>query len=256
MGEIEFLGTGTSTGIPMIGCRCVVCRSQNPHNNRLRASVAVKTKGKTFIIDTGPELRLQALRASLDKVDGVLITHTHADHLAGFDDLRAYNFITGEPVKVVGSPETIQIIKHNYPYIFGQAVQQGGGLPKIEAIAVTEPFVLGGVNITPLPVWHGKVLVYGYLFGKMAYVTDLSYIPETSLTQLENLDTLVLGVLRHRKHSTHISLSEAISLIEKLKPRQAYFTHISHDLEHERVANALPPGVFLAYDGLRVNFSD
>ena len=210
--------------------------------------------GQIILIDTGPEFRLQALRSGLQRVDGVLITHTHADHVAGFDDLRAFNFITGEPVQVFGSLETVKTLKHNYPYIFGEAIQVGGGLPHIKVKEIKGPFILNGIKITPIPVKHGKVEVYGYRFGKMAYVTDLSYLSKEAIALLEGLDLLVLGVLRYRRHSTHLCLEDALSLVDKLQPKRTYFTHISHDIEHKRVSQRLPQGIYLAYDGLKLEF--
>ena len=256
MGTLEFLGTGTSTGVPMIGCRCSVCSSKDPHNNRLRASALVKIKGKVILIDTGPEFRLQALRANLTGVDGVLLTHTHADHVAGFDDLRAFNFVNGERVKVFGSPETVEIIKHNYSYIFGEAIQVGGGLPKIDLIASRDTFYIDDIKVTPIPIWHGKVLVYGYRIGQMAYVTDFNRLEGKSLELLKGLDLLVLGALRYRPHATHLNIDQAISLVESLQPQRAYFTHLSHDIEHERVTRRLQNNIFLAYDGLKLSFQD
>ena len=260
MGELEFLGTGTSTGIPLIGCQCKVCLSDNPKNVRLRASVKVDVGGKVIIIDTGPEFRIQALRAGLSRVDGVLITHTHADHIAGFDDLRAFNFITGEPIRVLGSRQSCDIIRKNFSYIFGDAPQVGGGLPQIELNLAEETFTISGVKVEPIPVWHGKVPVTGYRIGNMAYVTDVSFIPEQSLAKLEGLELLVLGALRHRRHSTHFNLDEALEIVRRLKPRKTYLTHISHDLEHERISARLCElrvediEVDLAYDGLKLTF--
>ncbi len=256
MGTLEFLGTGTSTGVPMIGCRCSVCRSEDPRNNRLRASALVKTKGKTILIDTGPEFRIQALRADLTRIDGALITHTHADHVAGFDDLRAFNFVSGKTVTVWGSSETVEIIKHNYPYIFGEAIQVGGGLPKIDLIAISDTFYVDEIKVIPIPIWHGKILVYGYRIGQMAYVTDFNRIPEKSLALLTGLDLLVLGALRYRQHTTHLNIDQAIDLVARLQPQRAYFTHLSHDIEHARVSKRLKKNIFLAYDGLKLSFQD
>lgn len=260
MGTIEFLGTGTSTGIPLIGCQCGVCCSDNKKNSRYRASVLIKIQNKTILIDTTPEFRLQALRAKLTHVDGVLITHTHADHVAGFDDLRAFNFINGESVSVWGSTQTVEVLKHNYPYIFGEALQVGGGLPRIDLKIASGPFSISGIEVIPIQVWHGKFPVYGYRIGKMAYVTDVSFIPKESLAVLEGLDLLVLGALRYRKHSTHLNIDGAVEIVNQLKPKKTYLTHISHDLEHERVSRRLKTEqrspIYLAYDGLIIDFEE
>ncbi|MDD2431244.1 MAG: MBL fold metallo-hydrolase [Firmicutes bacterium] len=262
MGKLEFLGTGTSTGVPLIGCQCKVCLSKNPKNNRMRASSKITVKDTVILIDTGPEFRLQAIRSNISRVDGVLITHTHADHVAGFDDLRAFNFITGEPVKVWGNPSSCEILKSNYPYIFGSALQVGGGLPQIELSAAEDLFYVGNIKVEPIPVWHGRVPVNGYRIGSMAYVTDVSNIPQRSMAKLEGLDVLVLGALRYRKHSTHLNIDEALEIVDKLRPKRTFFTHIGHDLEHERVSERLKAlssrsvQVDLAYDGLILEFPD
>jgi len=249
--ELTFLGTGTSHGVPMIGCDCSVCRSSDPRNSRTRASVLVKTGGLSILIDTSPELRIQAIREGIQHVDALLFTHAHADHLFGLDDVRRFNDLSGEVMPCYGSLATLRTIKKAFEYVF-VPTQIGGGKPQLDLIPITGPFFVGDVQIIPVPVLHGRVEVLGFRIGGLAYVTDCSSIPLDSRELLVGLDILVLGVLRPEPHETHFSLSQGLKVVEDLRPRKAYFTHIAHRMDHESVTASLPSGVELAYDGLVV----
>ncbi|MFO7310904.1 MAG: MBL fold metallo-hydrolase [Bacillota bacterium] len=253
--ELLFLGTGTSMGVPVIGCDCPVCTSPDPRNRRNRSSVLIRHKDAHVLIDTAPELRQQALRFGLRRIDAVFLTHTHADHIFGFDDLRRFNHLQGKPIPVYGSPDTLGELQRIFAYCF-RPQQPGGSKPEVELRPVEGPFRLGSLMCTPIPVWHGQMPVTGWRIGRVAYVTDASRIPDESLALLEDLDVLVLGALRFRPHPTHMSIGEALSVIADLKPRQAFLTHLSHDVDHARTDQDLPPAVHLAYDGLSVHVPD
>jgi phosphoribosyl 1,2-cyclic phosphate phosphodiesterase len=255
--RLTFLGTGTSHGIPVIGCGCAVCRSPNPRNQRYRPSVLVDWHGRRLLVDTPPELRLQLVRADVRAIDALLFTHTHADHLFGLDDVRVFNQRSGQPLPLYGTPEALGRIRQQYFYVF-QDGNVGGGKPQLALHPIVPDdrrFDVAGRAVQPVPVLHGPTPVLGFRFGHVAYVTDTNRIPESSLTLLEGLDVLVLDALRWSPHPTHFSVSEALAVVDRLKPRQTYFTHICHDLEHEETNRHLPPGVELAYDGLVVEGS-
>lgn len=248
---ITFLGTGTSHGVPMIGCDCPVCVSSDPRNRRTRSSALVEVEGVNLLIDTTPELRLQALANDIRRVDAVLFTHAHADHIFGLDDVRRFNDLSHGSMPCFGSVATLETIRRAFEYVF-VPTQVGGGKPLLELVPVEGAFEVAGARVTPIPVFHGCIQILGYRVGDLAYVTDCSAIPDSSAPFLEGLDVLVLGVLRPEPHETHFSVSQGLAVVERFRPRQAYFTHISHRLDHERTNLALPPGVQLAYDGLRL----
>jgi len=245
------LGTGTSHGVPVLGCTCPTCISDDPHDHRLRSSAYLVYQEQHFLIDTATELRLQALRERIFKVDAVLITHQHADHISGFDDLRCFNQLQERTIPVYGNQATITGLKSNYAYIFDHKVQLGGGKPQVELFTVESEFLVNGILIQPIPVWHGELLVYGYRIGKIAYLTDCSRIPEDSLAKLIGLELLVLGVLRYHPHSTHLHLEAALDLIKRLKPDCTVLTHVCHDFKHAILMQELPSKVMLGYDGQR-----
>jgi len=253
--ELLFLGTGTSVGVPMIGCDCPVCTSPDPRNQRSRSSLLIRHESAHVLIDTTPELRQQALRFGLRRVDAVLLTHTHADHIFGFDDLRRFNHLQGRPVPVYGTPETLDNIRTIFAYAF-RPPQPGGSKPEVELHPVQGAFRLGRLTFTPVPVLHGRMTVTGYRVGRVAYVTDVSHIPPSSRELLRGLDVLILGALRFRPHPTHLSIEEALAVIDDLKPRRAYLTHLSHEVDHAAANGQLPPPVQLAYDGLRIQVPD
>lgn len=250
---VEFLGSGTSTGVPVIGCDCPVCRSPDPRDKRLRPSILILGPQGNVLIDTTPDMRTQMLRAGIDRVDAVLLTHTHADHLFGMDDIRQFNFRSQAPMPVHGTAATLEHVRRVFDYCFKET-QAGGGKPQLqlEEICPYEPFLAAGRTITPLVHLHGELPVLGFVVDRrLAYVTDVSAIPERTLTHLRGLDTLVLGTVRFEPHPTHFCLEEALDVVAQLAPRRAYFTHLSHHFGHAAVSATLPPGVALAHDGLR-----
>lgn len=255
--RLTFLGTGTSHGIPMIGCRCPVCRSPDPRNQRFRPSVVVEWRGKTILVDTPPELRLQLLRADVPHVDALVFTHTHADHLFGLDDVRVFSSHGRGALPVYGSLQTLDNLRRQFFYVFAPT-PAAGGKPQLDLNPIDpldQPFVAAGLLVQPIPVLHGTTPVLGFRFANVAYVTDTNQIPPASLDLLKGLDVLVLDALRESPHPTHFSLPEALAVVELLEPRQTYLTHICHELEHGATNRRLPPGVQLAYDGLRVESS-
>jgi phosphoribosyl 1,2-cyclic phosphate phosphodiesterase len=251
--EVTFLGTGTSHGIPVIGCDCPVCTSADPHNNRMRSSLLIRHRGLSWVIDTGQEFRLQAIRAGLQQLDAVFYTHDHADHMFGIDDLRIFSCRRSLPV--YGAQETLLQIRKRFAYIFASPIP-GGGVPSLELIPIDEHGLsIDGLQIQPVPIYHGTRLINGYRFGPMAYLTDCSGIPESSLPLLEGLEMLVVGALREREHPTHFSIGQAVDMIQRIAPVQGYLTHMCHEIDHESLSGRLPPNIAPAYDGLCVNLT-
>jgi phosphoribosyl 1,2-cyclic phosphate phosphodiesterase len=254
-GSLLFLGTGTSHGVPMIGCSCEVCRSEDPRDTRTRPSAYVSLPdGTRVLVDTSPDLRLQCLREGVARVDAVLYTHGHADHILGLDDMRRFNHLQRSRIPCFADPLTVADLRRTFSYVFDARVPRGGGLPEIDLFSLVGPCCLGRHEVVPVPLWHGRRAVYGYRFGSLAYLTDCSALPEEAWPLLEGIEVLVLDALRHRPHPTHFTVAEALAVVERLAPRQAWFTHICHDLPHAATTAALPPGVELAYDGLSVEF--
>jgi phosphoribosyl 1,2-cyclic phosphate phosphodiesterase len=251
--KITVLGSGTSVGVPMIGCHCAVCRSQDPRDKRLRPSVHIRLGDRGVLIDTTPDFRYQALRAQIDRVDAILFTHSHADHVMGLDDVRPFNFRQGGVIPIHGSQETIGAIRRSFPYIFDEQSSESSRPRLVTHIFDTAPFDLLGVEFQPIRLRHGKGTVYGFRFGRAAYLTDHSEIPEESMELLCGLDVLFLDALRHRPHPTHSTVERSLESVQKLAPRRAFFTHICHDLGHARTEESLPPHVRLAYDGLEID---
>ncbi len=250
--RILVLGSGTSVGVPVIGCECAVCRSPDRRDQRLRPSVLVCYHGRNILIDTTPDFRQQALRAGLRRLDAVLFTHAHADHIMGLDDVRPFNFRQNAAIPIYGSPETLKTIGRVFDYVFSDSQAQSS-IPRLEVRELDgAPFDLHGLTVTPVPLEHGRGWVYGFRFGPAAYLTDHSEIPESSLDLLGDLDVLFLDALRRRPHPTHTTLERALQYVEQLAPRRAFLTHICHDLPHEETERSLPPHVRLAYDGLEV----
>ena len=252
-----FLGTGTSVGVPMLGCECAVCQSTNPRNHRYRCAVLIGTPEGNLLIDTPPELRLQLLRERVRLVHAVLFTHYHADHLFGLDDLRPFPRLLGGPVPLYCAAEVEGKIRTAFSYAFGPAAEglSSGYIPKLVFRRITdEPFTVLGERVTPVPLEHAHFDVFGFRIGDVAYCTDVSAIPRASWPLLEGLRVLVLDALRPRGHIAHFGLDQALDVIERLRPEQAYLTHTSHELEYEEVNAALPPNVRMAYDGLSFPF--
>lgn len=253
--EVLFLGTGTSHGVPMIACDCAVCTSDDPRDKRNRPCLLIRCGQENILIDTPPELRVAALRWDVRSVDHVLYTHHHADHIFGLDDLRRFNHLRDAEITCYGSERSLSEIRQTFRYAFGTE-HLGGGLPVIRLQPVNGSFPLAGFEVQTLQVMHGPTPVLGYRMGGFAYVTDVKTIPRETREQLRGLDVLVLGVLRHRPHPTHLSVAEALDVLDDLRPRKAYFTHIAHDLGHAATEADLPPDVRLAYDGLSLSLED
>ncbi|MBC7848553.1 MAG: MBL fold metallo-hydrolase [Chitinophagaceae bacterium] len=250
---ITFLGTGTSSGVPMIGCSCAVCTSTDPRDNRLRSSILVQSKKTTVVVDAGPDFRYQMLRANVKTLDAIVFTHPHKDHVAGLDDVRAYNFFSGEPMQIYANEMTQAVLLREFPYAF--ADKRYPGVPEISLNSITsDPFVVGDIFIQPIEVWHLKMPVLGFQFGSFTYITDANRIEDAEFEKIRNKDVLVLNALRKEKHISHFTLSESIELAQASGNKMSYFTHISHQLgRHSDITAELPKGVELAYDGLVVH---
>ena len=248
---VTFLGTGTSTGVPVPTCACAVCRSSDSRDRRLRPSVLLRWDGVSVLIDTSTDLRRQALDYDITSLDAVLYTHAHADHVFGLDELRLFNWRRGGPIPVYGSPITLEALRRTFWYVF-EDVEAGGGKPALDLHEIDGPFPLLGKTIVPVPVQHGRLPILGFRVGEFAYITDASVIPESSYALLEGLDVLVLSALRIRPHPTHMHLARSLEAAARIGARSTYFTHIAHEIAHGDVSRGLPPGVALAYDGLRL----
>lgn len=254
--ELTVLGSGTSVGVPMVGCRCATCTSPDPRDRRMRASVMLRWgeeegKERILVIDTTPEFRLQMLRVAAPRLDAVLLTHHHADHIHGLDDIRPYCFLQNQAIPIYGPPATLTWVRQHYAYIW-EAKQEGGGLPRVELFPVEREFSVGSVTITPIPVFHGIEPVYGYRIGDLAYLSDVSSIPESSLGMLRGIRILFLDAVRYTPHPTHFHLEAAVEMAKRLAPEQTFLTHLNHDFLHARLEQELPPGIAPAYDGLTV----
>lgn len=251
--SIQFLGTGTSQGVPFIGCECEVCQSLDPKDQRLRASVWVRSPRTSLIIDTGPDFRYQMLRARVPRVDGVLFTHGHKDHVAGLDDIRAYNQIQKGPIHTYASAETQTVLHREFSYIFNQNPYPG--IPRIEVhdLDHRRPLQIGDIPIQPIRVWHLGLEVLGFRMGDFTYITDANRIEEEEMQKIRGSKVLVLNALRKDKHISHFNLDEAVSVAHSLEIPQTYFTHIGHQMGlHAQISRELPPGMELAWDGLEL----
>ncbi len=250
--SIEFLGTGTSQGIPVIACECHVCRSDDPRDDRLRTSALVRVGGTTLLIDAGPDLRQQMLRARVAQLDAVLLTHEHMDHIAGLDELRSFNFHQRQAMDIHANEQTLAAVRRVYHYAFSSVKYPG--VPELMLHAIQRsPFNAAGVDVLPVEVMHHRMPVLGFRIGGLSYITDAKTIDPVELAKLEGTDVLVLNALRRQEHLSHLNLQEAMDLVGIVRPRKAYFTHISHLMgQHAEVAGELPQGIELAYDGLVV----
>jgi phosphoribosyl 1,2-cyclic phosphate phosphodiesterase len=249
---ITVLGSGTSVGVPTIGCHCAVCTSEDPRDKRLRPSILVRYSGRNVLIDTTPDFRQQALANRIERLDAIVYTHAHADHIMGLDDVRPFNFHQRGPIPVYGSEITIAAIHRCFPYIFDQAESQSSR-PKLETHVLDRaPFELFGLDFVPVPILHGRDTIHGFRFGPAAYLTDHSEIPDESMEMLRGLDVLFLDALRYKPHPTHSTVDLSLRTAEQLRPNRTFFTHLCHDLGHARAESMLPPHVRLAYDGLEI----
>jgi len=250
--KITVLGSGTSVGVPTIGCHCAVCASTDPRDNRLRPSILISYQGRNVLVDTTPDFRTQALRAGVDRLHAVVYTHAHADHMMGLDDIRPFNFRQSGDIPVYAAPETMAAIRRSFPYIF-DGVQKTTNIPHIAPRLIDgSPFDLFGLEFLPIPILHGPQTIYGFRFGNAAYLTDHHEIPASSMEMLGGLDVIFLDALRYKPHPTHSTVERSVKTVELLGARRAFFTHICHDLGHERAESLLPPHIRLAYDGLEV----
>ena len=251
--RITVLGSGTSSGVPTIGCDCEVCQSPDPRDKRLRPSVLLRYGDRNVVIDTTPDFRTQILRAGIKRLDAVLYTHAHADHILGLDDVRPFNFFQKDTIPLYATEETFATIRRVFCYAFEESESS---VPRLDLRTMDgAPFELFGLEFTPIRLEHGRGETYGFRFGRAAYLTDHSRIPDESKAQLQDLDVLFLDALRRRKHPTHTTLDDAIALAKELHARRTFFTHMSHDLHHERTEALLPSHVRLAYDGLELEVS-
>lgn len=250
--SILVLGSGTSVGVPMIGCRCKVCSSTDPRDKRLRPSVLLRLGPKRVLIDTSPDFRYQALRFAIDRIDAILYTHAHADHILGLDDVRPFNFLHKKEIPIYASAETLEVLERTFLYVFDKNPTESSR-PRLSLHCFERECIsIDGIDIEPVRASHGKGTVHGFRFGDCAYLTDHSDIPADSLERLMNLDVLFLDALRHNPHPTHSTVEESLKTVASLAPRRAFFTHISHDLLHANVELFLPSHVRMAYDGLEI----
>ena len=253
--RLTFLGTGTSTGVPVPTCDCHVCTSDDPRDRRLRPSVRIEWPGTSILIDTATDLREQALRYQIRRIDAVLYTHAHADHVLGLDELRLYNWRQRGPIPAYGSSTTLDALRKTFWYVFDdQAVESTK--PAIETHVIEGPFTLHGRRIVPVPLFHGSMPILGFRIGRMAYLTDVSRIPEASYSLLGELDLLVLNALRERPHPTHLTIEQAIAEAERIGAQRTLLTHLSHEVGHAAHSARLPLGVDLSYDGLTLEVAE
>lgn len=259
--RITILGSGTSTGVPLIACTCPICLSNDPHNKRYRSSVLVEMEDSTsIVIDTTPDFRTQALRAKITKVDAVLYSHAHADHILGMDDLRAFNFVTQQPIPIYASAESCDDIRKIFAYAFEELINYQGGTPPkliLNTVEPNKPIRIKGHTIIPLLVFHGTLQVLGFRINNFAYITDCSHIPDETMSKLHNLDCLVLDGLRERPHNTHFTLFQAVEIMKLVTPKKGYITHISHEIDHDEgnklIHNLTAQNVELAFDELIID---
>jgi phosphoribosyl 1,2-cyclic phosphate phosphodiesterase len=252
--KVTFLGTGTSSGVPMIGCDCEVCTSANPKDKRLRSSIMVQTKYTTVVVDTTPDFRYQMLRLGVKNVDAIIFTHPHKDHIAGLDDVRAFNFHTKKPMEVYANYLTEEALRRDFYYAFSDTKYPG--IPEININTISnEPFTINDLIIEPILVWHLKMPVLGFRFGPFTYITDANRIEDDEKEKVKGSKAMVVNALRKKEHISHYNLDEAVALVQELQVPNAYFTHISHQLGlHDAIENELPTGIHLSYDGLMLEF--
>ena len=247
--KITFLGTGTSSGVPMIGCNCEVCSSTDKKDNRLRSSILVESENTTIVVDTTPDFRYQMLRADVKKMDAVLFTHPHKDHIAGLDDVRAFNYFQQKPMELFANSLTEEAIKREFAYAFSD--KKYPGIPNLNLNTIDDkPFMIGDIPVIPVLVWHLKMPVLGFRFGKFTYITDANKIDTAEKEKIKGSEVLVLNALRNESHISHFTLDEAVAMVQELEVPTGYFTHISHQLGRHNIVNeTLPKGIALAFDG-------
>jgi len=252
--NVTILGSGTSSGVPTIGCSCSTCTSKNSKDKRLRTSILIEKNDTKVLIDTTPDFRQQMLVNNLKKIDGIVYTHAHFDHIGGFDDIRALNYTTGRPLPIFLNEETLAKIKRTFYYAFEDSDQIGGGIPLVDVnIINNQLFSINNIDLQPLLLKHGKLDVLGFRVGNFAYCTDTNFIPEATKEKLRDLDVLIIDALRITKHSTHFSIDEAVEEIYNLNPKTAYLIHLTHQVEHDKLESMLPDHIRPAFDGMRIN---
>lgn len=252
--SITVLGSGTSHGVPMIGCNCAVCRSSDPHDKRTRPSVYIQTRGVALLIDTAPELRLQCIANGIERADAVLFTHHHADHVTGLDDLRRFNYLMKMPIPLYGTERTLQNLERMFKYVFEQAHDSPHSRPAVDLRTIDhQPFSIKGVEILPIPLIHGRLPVLGFRIGAFAYCTDCSEIPEDSFERLKGVEVLILDALRRTPHPAHFNLEQAVETARRIGAGRTYFTHITHQMGHKETNAELADGMALAHDGLQID---
>ena len=255
--HLHILGCGTSTGVPVIGCGCPVCSSPDPRNKRSRTSAYLRLdNGKTILIDASPDLRFQALRDRLTRVDAVLFTHAHADHIFGIDDLRGFNFSQRQVIPCYATAPTLAEIRHYFRYVFETQAHEGGALPQITLNEIRDdtPFELFGQRVEPFRLMHGKLAVTGFRFGDLAYATDCNFVPDETKALLRQVKHLVLDALRYERHKTHFSISEALEVARELGVPNTYLIHMGHTIDYESDSAKLPPGIRFCFDGLEIRY--
>lgn len=250
--RITFLGTGTSLGVPIISCKCIVCQSADPRDRRFRSSVLIEENNYNILIDVGPDFRQQAINAKIEKIDNILLTHEHRDHVAGLDDIRPFNFLTGKPIKIYCEERVIENVKKVFSYAFKK--EKFDGLPEFNMIPIeNKPFLMDQLNVTPIRLLHHKLPILGFRINDFAYLTDLSEITNEEMLKLKGLKILVVSGLRKETHLSHYTVSQAIELIHEMQPERGYITHIGHQLGlFEDISKELPENIYLAYDGLQL----
>lgn len=252
--KITFLGTGTSQGIPIIGCQCSVCQSNDKFDKRLRTAALIQSHGVTIAIDAGPDFRQQMLRANVKTLDAILLTHEHRDHIAGIDDVRAFNFLMQKPMDIWAEPRVQQSLKSDFSYIFSENKYPGSPEVVLKTIS-EEPFDIGDIKVIPIRAFHLELPIFGFRFGSLTYITDANHIPDQEKEKIKGSKCLVVNALRKKKHISHFCLPEALELIREINPDSAYLTHISHQMgTHREIQAELPDNIFLAYDGLSIGF--
>jgi phosphoribosyl 1,2-cyclic phosphate phosphodiesterase len=251
--KIRVLGSGTSSGVPTIGCSCAVCHSPDPRDTRLRPSILISSRERNIIIDTTPDFRAQVLRAGIQRLDAIVYTHGHADHILGLDDVRPFNYHQGGRIPIYASRATFAVIERVFAYVFDNR-ERKTSIPQLDVNLIDEtPFEVLGLRFEPIPLRHGKDTIFGFRFANVAYLTDHSEIPEASLERLTGLDVLFLDALRHKPHPTHSTVELSVSTARRLQAKRTYFTHMCHDVGHAATEAMLPPNIFLAYDGLEID---